>query len=672
MITILNRPYDGLTTKINPVYNGLGFVVNSDKRLLPNFRYIAEIYVSGGKIGELRHNPDISANNFGSFDVGRVIENYLSQDANPTISYASPGNMPNSMVPYYIRFGEEFSRVATMTNLTNYGTGIYAGKLRVQSQYPNNLETGDRVLIQGTTITGYNTWSKVYKINTSNFIAIDIPYTSPTSVSDAYYIQGEEITLWQSYIGADGSNYLSLRVKANTSFKSGDMIQIRQDRKNQSGTTVNVVNTQYENSEWSIVSVTTSSTYATIKTTIPYGSAVAANIYGSIVSRNNFVLFNQISTANDGSLAWNGLKQWDEFLNWTPTPYVFTTNTSNFLTNNPNITMDVCLNDYFTLPYWGTNIIKTIDSSSLTNNKIRIETWSTPPSPSGYTANAIASDSTISSSRLRLQFTGVDRTNVYTNGSDIEFSHSGGDALGTILRSYYSGGNTYVITDIAYAGYTGPFALTIIIQKRRYDKNMGSNMAQIGCGPKNLNLTEILNGTCYKYRVLPIKWGANVYVFTQKGDAWTFNLTDCNCKPNMKLMWLNEFGGFDYFTFDGRIDKAREIEKSNFRRKLKSYKSGSGYTYNYGDRGLTTYNTKAVDGYIIRSRFLTRDELDWISYIYESPEVYIIKENGQIVPITITTTNVELFNKNNVGDMGRLYYYTIEFVNSNDRVSQRG
>ena len=77
MITILNRPYDGQTIKVGPVYNGLGFVVDSNKKSVPNFRYIAEIYADTVKVGELRHNPDISALNYGIFDCGRILENYI-------------------------------------------------------------------------------------------------------------------------------------------------------------------------------------------------------------------------------------------------------------------------------------------------------------------------------------------------------------------------------------------------------------------------------------------------------------------------------------------------------------------------------------------------------------------------------------------------------------------
>jgi hypothetical protein len=83
----------------------------------------------------------------------------------------------------------------------------------------------------------------------------------------------------------------------------------------------------------------------------------------------------------------------------------------------------------------------------------------------------------------------------------------------------------------------------------------------------------------------------------------------------------------------------------------------------------------------MRSKFLTQDELDWISYIYESPEVYIIDQSKneyettasvKAIPVNITNTDVELFNKTNLGDRGSLYQYTIVAEAANARVVQRG
>ena len=83
----------------------------------------------------------------------------------------------------------------------------------------------------------------------------------------------------------------------------------------------------------------------------------------------------------------------------------------------------------------------------------------------------------------------------------------------------------------------------------------------------------------------------------------------------------------------------------------------------------------------MRKRYLTQDELDWISYIYESPEVYMVLETKteyeatatvKTVPLNITNTEVELYNKRNVNDRGTLYQYTIVAEAANERTIQRG
>ena len=79
-VQILNRPYAGLTPKLNPVYNGIAFTLDSNLKLKPNFKYIAEIFIDNNKVSELRHHPDISHDNKGVFEVGRVIENFVAYD----------------------------------------------------------------------------------------------------------------------------------------------------------------------------------------------------------------------------------------------------------------------------------------------------------------------------------------------------------------------------------------------------------------------------------------------------------------------------------------------------------------------------------------------------------------------------------------------------------------
>lgn len=671
MITILNKPYTTQPIKIQPVYNGLGFVVDSNKKAVPNFRYIAEIYADSTKIGELKHNPDISASNYGIFDIGRIVENYIDYDLAPTsLQSQNFSNMPYSLAPYYIRFGEEFSRISALTAVAN-GTGANAGKLRITTPYQHNLSSGDRIQLIGTSVATYNTWSPVTVINTTQFIMTDVNYTTAASVSDAYFIQGETITAWSQYTGADGAFYLRLTVKVNSSFNVGDLIQIRQDRKNQSGATVAVVNTNYENVEWTIVSKVSGPTTTQLNTNVPYGANIASNIWGSIISRNNFVILNQISTQNDGAYAFGGVAQYDTFLTYSVAPYIFnaTQSLNQFLTTNPNRELDICKDEYFTLAYFGQNIIKITQPTNIGNRRIRVETYSTPNGLT-YSATSIFSDSSISAGKLGLTFSG-NLSNDLTTGSELTLYHNAGQLNTTILKSSASGGNTGIILDTPYVIYTGSY-IKITTKIKQYDALLASNMGQIGVGPLNLNLasTEINDGTCFKYKVYSILYGSNSFLSTTWSETWTFNIKDC-CKTGYQFTWLGELGTFEYFTFDGRLDKLRSIEKQDWRRHLKEYKQAQGYTYNMGDRGITTFNTKSFDEWTIRSRFLTQKELDWLVYIYESPEVYLIN-GGNLIPITITNTEVNLFNKANVGEMGRIYYYTITFRLSNDRVIQRG
>jgi hypothetical protein len=578
--------------------------------------------------------------------------------------------MPFSLAPYYIRFGEEFSRISALTSVAN-GTGANAGKLRITTPYQHNLTTGDRVQLIGTSISSYNNYSPVVVLNTTQFIMTDINFTSAASVSEAYFIQGEAITGWGQYTGADGAFYLRLTVKPNSTFNVGDLIQIRQDRKNQSGTTVAVVNSNYENVEWTIVSKVSASSYTYLNTNVPYGINIASNIFGSVISRNNYVIFNQISTQNDNSYTFGGVAQYDTFLTYSIAPYVFSSTQSQnqFLSLN-NREIDICRDEYFTLPYMGTNIIKIIQPTNIGSRRIRIETHSTPNGLT-YSASSISSDSSVSSGRLGLSFSQNLSTHL-TEGSELTLFHNSGQLNTTILKSTTTSGLTSIILDTPYVLYSGSYIL-ITTKIKRYDALMAQNMAQIGVGPKNLNLasTEINDGSCFKYKVYSILYGANNFLSTIWSETWTFNIKENCCKEKWQICFLGEMGTFEYFTFDGRLDESRSIEKQDWRRHLKEYRAGSGYSYAMRDRGITTYNTKSFEEWTLRSRFLNQKELDFLSYIYESPEVYLIND-GNLIPITLIDSEVNLFNKRNVGEMGRIYYYTITFRLSNDRVIQRG
>lgn len=666
MITIKNRPYDGLIAKINPVYNGLGFVIDSDKKQVNNFRYIAEIYTNNIKVGELRHNPDISNNNYGMFDFGRIIESYISYNLNWDITTGT--TTPKTLLDYYINFGEEFSRVGSIKTWSSYGGSPYVGKVRVECNKPHNLLTGDRILIEGSTNPLYNGYKDILYISTTAFVLTDVDFTGSTNISTMFFIQGEKINLFSTYIGADGLNYVQLKVKQSTSshitsFSVGDAITIKYD----SPSTL----VQYLNIEWSILSISQLSGYAYLKTNIPVGTAISSITTGSVISRNNFILKNRFSTKNDNAKTFNGVVQYENFLNWTPTQYLMfgTASPGQYLTNRPDNELNVCSDDYMTLSAFGKLNYLPFYPTAPTLKTI-CETHSTPtlsaligdinnvagPAPYGQVLTITVASST-----------GYNPGDYITviNGINPPYIGRVLSLTSTIIKTdiYYLGGFvagcTIVQTDVVkYRVITTPTT-----------KN------DIPVGPKNLSYTEITNGTCYKYYIYAVGTSISSWWLYQKySETWTFNL-DCNCSRNKKftLVWLNELGGFDYYNFTMRSDKGRKIDKQRFTRHLKSYKGVGGLSYKMGERGSTTYNVSSNDNYIVRTDWINQPYLDWLSYLYESPEVYWIDEEwSKIYPIDITNGEVELFNKVNRGDTGTLYKYGVNFVLSNSRVIQRG
>lgn len=107
-----------------PAYNDLTFVVSSDNSAQQNFRFVADVYISGvSGYYRLKKAPDPTYS-VGVFDVHRIIENYLTHDIAED-SYGFQRN-DNSWRQYQVKFGEEYgisSGIVVYPNLTLSSSG---------------------------------------------------------------------------------------------------------------------------------------------------------------------------------------------------------------------------------------------------------------------------------------------------------------------------------------------------------------------------------------------------------------------------------------------------------------------------------------------------------------------------------------------------------------------
>jgi hypothetical protein len=664
-ITIKNLPYDGLSAKINPVYNGLGFVVDSNYKTLNNYKYIAEIFVEGNKVGELRHNPDISNNNLGIFDIGRVVESYISYDLNWNKNIALA---PNSLKKYYVRFGEEFGRVLGIKSYSNS-----SGKIRLKLNTQHPLENGDVILTQGISGGLYNgefanDFTTITKSG-NDLICDELTYESGLNVSGAYALTGERVNSFLSWTDTNGAIKVRLKVKTNSSFKIGDVVYINQPTYNNS----------YRNVEWTIERKSNTSSYTYLDISCPFGVTTPSYLKGYVVSRDNYVYLNQFSTQNHNSRTYNGVEQYETWLDWDPTQYLLTGSSKKYLTKRPDRELNICLDDWMTLSMFGKTEMTDFNLTGPTRQIV--ETWQHPATAISETIDEYAAvNVTGKPNRLSIKVT-PDITSDIFQGDYVDITtDTAGTIRARIISFSYSAlfpAGTTVILDYDFDPLVDYQTFTLVIHAINNTYTFQKNRFDMGAGPKNLNLPEINDGSAYKYFVYTIQTTSSVgnfWLWNNVSETWTFNL-NCSCGKFKKwtVVWLNELGGFDYYNFDKRNDKVRTIERNQFRRHLKSYNTSSGYKYQLGDRGRTTYNTQSKDQIVLRTGFLNQSYIDWIQYVYESPEVYIIDlENDKIYPTNCLDENVELINKTNMGDTGSLYIYELSLEMANNRVIQRG
>jgi hypothetical protein len=131
---------------------------------------------------------------------------------------------------------------------------------------------------------------------------------------------------------------------------------------------------------------------------------------------------------------------------------------------------------------------------------------------------------------------------------------------------------------------------------------------------------------------------------------------DCNVSENVRLVWLNSFGGWDYFNFKVGGKQSINVERQTYKKLLAR-------DYSIGDRGDTTYAQKAEETWSIQSNWITEAESEWLVNLIQSREVYELK-NGDIYPIQILDTSYQV--KQSIRDM--IFNLSIQFKYAFNRV----
>jgi hypothetical protein len=143
----------------------------------------------------------------------------------------------------------------------------------------------------------------------------------------------------------------------------------------------------------------------------------------------------------------------------------------------------------------------------------------------------------------------------------------------------------------------------------------------------------------------------------------------CSRYEKMQLVFLDKMGSFIPYTFNMVNKQTKSINKTDYQQFYGSYAPASqNWTYNTFDRGRKSLDTVVVDSYTLNSDWVSQNTSDYLMELFESPEVYLIKEDGTVIAINLTVQSVE--RKQVIND--QIINYTLTFEMSNKNSSQRG
>ena len=171
---------------------------------------------------------------------------------------------------------------------------------------------------------------------------------------------------------------------------------------------------------------------------------------------------------------------------------------------------------------------------------------------------------------------------------------------------------------------------TIIASSRINPTTTSGNVQYVPSSPASINNIDnanLISGTqplitaaTATYTIKAI--GA---VFAQMSELKTFVIQE-NCKYNVNtLIFQNNLGGFDNFTFYLGDESTTEIERKDMKVNVDTV-VGTDIVYSMNEREKVTYYTKKSTSLKLMSDWITEEESNWLLELFSSPEIYL--QNG--------------------------------------------
>ena len=123
--------------------------------------------------------------------------------------------------------------------------------------------------------------------------------------------------------------------------------------------------------------------------------------------------------------------------------------------------------------------------------------------------------------------------------------------------------------------------------------------------------------------------------------VYRFDMQECSGFESQRFAWKNEFGVFDYYNFTKAENVRTSIDRKKYKQTYVDFSAGPFVVEdNKQRRGKVNYLNKIETTHTVNSDWLTQDKADKLRELFYSTDVFLQQEDGEFLPIVITTTSI--------------------------------
>lgn len=161
---------------------------------------------------------------------------------------------------------------------------------------------------------------------------------------------------------------------------------------------------------------------------------------------------------------------------------------------------------------------------------------------------------------------------------------------------------------------------------------------------------------------------ASLLTSQQASAVYRFNITSPCKYVTRRVMFLNQFGGWDFYNFEKKSVKTTDITREGYHRVRGNWDTADGTTdfgYESYDGGRRTNRTTAMTQEVLNSDWVGDEYSDFMRSLVTSNEVYIIEQKSgsdyQLRPVTVEGSS--FIHKNSVNDKMVSHSITVKYSN---------